>query len=35
MVATKAKNVRFVKLLLYRGANPEVKDNVIWIVEIM
>ena len=32
MVATKAKNVEFVNLLLDYGANPEVKDNVIWIV---
>ena len=35
MVATKAKNKSFVELLLEHGANPELKDNVIWIVEIM
>ena len=35
MVATKAKNATFVKLLLDHGANPELKDNVICIVEIM
>ena len=29
MVATKAKNAKFVELLLDYGANPEVKDNVI------
>ena len=29
MVAAKAKNVKFVKLLLDRDANYEVKDNVI------
>ena len=29
MVATKAKNEDFVKLLLKYGANPEIKDNVI------